>query len=211
MHSIAILGGTFDPIHNGHLQTSINIQNYFHFNSYTLLPCKVPTLKPAARATNQQRIDMIQLAIKDIPSFKLDLREIERATPSYMVETLQSFRLEYPMSSITLIMGYDSFISLPQWYQWEDIIALANILVINRNEFAQQEVTQTMHDFLKKHQSTNKTDILESQAGTVFLFDAGHYEVSSTKIREQLGKNEDPSHQLPKAVYEYIKAAELYQ
>ena len=211
MHSIAIFGGTFDPIHNGHVLTSINIQNYFHFDSYTLLPCKVPTLKPAALATNQQRIDMIQLAIKELPCFKVDLREIERATPSYMVETLQSFRLEYPTASITLIMGYDSFVSLPLWHQWEDIIVLANILVINRNEFAQHELTQTMHAFLKKHQSKNKMDILQRQASTIFLFDAGHYNISSTQIREQLGKNEGLNHQLPKRVYEYIKDAGLYQ
>lgn len=120
MYSIAIFGGSFDPIHNGHLQTSLAIQKYFNFDSYIFLPCKTPTLKPATVANSEQRIEMILRAINRYKqNFKLDLREIERTTPSYMVETLESFRAESPEASITLIIGYDAFISLSQWHQWQ--------------------------------------------------------------------------------------------
>ena len=210
MHTIAIFGGTFNPIHKGHLQTSVNIQNQFKFDSYVFLPCKIPTIKPPALASNQQRIKMIELAIKHYPSFKIDLREIERDSPSYMVETLESFRSEYPEASINLIIGYDSFISLPRWYQWEKLISLANILIISRNEFATEATPEIMRDFLKKYQSKDKTGILNQQAGTVLLFDAGHYEISSTQIREEIKKKQDVSFQLPEEVYQYIKAEGLY-
>ncbi|PWY56255.1 nicotinic acid mononucleotide adenylyltransferase [Legionella qingyii] len=211
MHSIAIFGGTFDPIHNGHLQASITIQNYFKFDSYIFLPCKIPTIKPPSLANNAQRIEMINLAIKDIPDFKLDLREIKRDTPSYMVETLLSFRLEYPNASITLIIGHDAFLSLPHWYQWEKIITLANLLVINRVEFADQPTPEIMRKFLKKHQSKSKKELLRTQAGIVFLFDAGHYEISSTSIREEIKKGAEVKNKLPYAIYEYIKSQELYR
>ncbi|WP_412756762.1 nicotinate-nucleotide adenylyltransferase [Legionella bozemanae] len=211
MHSIAIFGGTFDPIHNGHLQTSKFIQTHIKFDSYIFLPCKTPTIKPPTLANNEQRVEMLKLAIKEIPDFKLDLREIERDTPSYMVETLESFRLEYPKSSITLIIGYDAFLSLPRWYQWEKIITLANLLVINRNEFSRQAVPKTMQEFLEKYQTKSKAELLNTQAGRVFLFDAGNYDISSTSIREEIEKGADVKNKLPHTVYEYIKDQGLYQ
>jgi nicotinate-nucleotide adenylyltransferase len=210
MHSIAIFGGTFDPIHNGHLQTSLNIQAHFQFDAYVFLPCKIPTIKPPAFANNQHRVKMIELAIKDYPSLKIDLREIERDTPSYMVETLESFRLEFPEAAITLIIGYDSFISLTHWYQWEKLITLTNILVINRDEFAKQETPEVMQNFLKTHQSNDQNAILKHQAGTLFLFDAVHYVISSTAIREEIRLKKDVNLKLPREVYQYIKDEGLY-
>jgi nicotinate-nucleotide adenylyltransferase len=211
MEHIAIFGGTFDPIHNGHLQTSLSIQFSFKFDSYFFLPCKVPTIKPAASASNVQRIKMIELAIKAYPDFKLDLREIKRDTPSYMVETLQSFRNEYPNASITLIIGYDAFISLPKWHQWEKLITLANIMVINRNEFIQHQTPELMQQFMMSYQCEDKTALLSSKTGAVFMYDAGHYEISSTKIREEIKNDVNVGLQIPKEVYQYIKKEGLYQ
>ncbi|KTD73527.1 nicotinate-nucleotide adenylyltransferase [Legionella tucsonensis] len=211
MHSIAIFGGTFDPIHNGHLQASKFIQTHIKFDSYIFLPCKTPTIKPPTFANNVQRVEMLKLAIKEIPDFMLDLREIERDSPSYMVETLESFRLEYPKASITLIVGYDAFLSLPCWHQWEKIITLANLLIINRKEFARQTIPETMQEFLKKYRTKKKIELLNTQAGKVFLFDAGNYNISSTSIREEIQQGADVKNKLPYIVYEYIKSQELYQ
>ncbi|HHT0593141.1 TPA: nicotinate-nucleotide adenylyltransferase [Legionella anisa] len=211
MHSIAIFGGTFDPIHNGHLQASKFIQTHIKFDSYIFLPCKTPTIKPPTLANNEQRVEMLRLAIKEIPDFKLDLREIKRDTPSYMVETLESFRLEYPNASITLIIGYDAFLSLPRWHQWEKIITLANLLVINRKEYARQAVPEIMQIFLEKYRTRSKIELLNTQAGSVFLFDAGNYDISSTFIREEIEKGADVKNKLPQAVYQYIKDQGLYQ
>jgi nicotinate-nucleotide adenylyltransferase len=210
MHTIAIFGGTFDPIHNGHLNVSLNIQTDFKFDSYLFLPCKVPTMKPSAIAKEQDRINMIKLAIKNYPDFKIDLREIERDTPSYMVKTLESFRFEFPDSAITLIIGYDSFLTLPHWYEWEKLITLANILVVKRNECSKLELSNQMHDFLKKYQSMDKTSILKKSKGVIFLFDAGHYPLSSTEIRKKLKQKKDLGAVIPKEVYQYIKDEGLY-
>lgn len=211
MRSIAIFGGTFDPVHNGHIQTSAAIQSNFHFDYYYFVPCKIPTIKPNSFANTQQRIDMLQLAIKNFKNFSLDLREVNRDTPSYMVETLKSFRDENEDASISLIIGYDAFLSLHHWHQWENIIELANLLVINRNNYAHLAIPEAVELLLKQHQCVRKSQLLTSRSGTIILFDAGNYEISSTDIREELKLKKNVEDKLPKAVYEYIKQSGLYQ
>jgi nicotinate-nucleotide adenylyltransferase len=211
MRSIAIFGGTFDPVHNGHIQTSLTIQTNFNFDSYNFLPCKVSTIKPPAFANSQQRIEMLQLAIKIYPDFKIDLREIERDTPSYMVETLESFRTEHESASITLILGYDAFLSLPQWHQWGKIIKLANLLVINRTQFSNNPVPESINKLLKMHQTEIKADLLVKKAEVIYLFNAGNYEISSSNIREELINNKNIESKLPNDVFKYIKERALYQ
>lgn len=210
MHSIAIFGGTFDPVHNGHIQTSLSIQSYFHFDAYYFLPCKIPTIKAASLANSQQRIDMLELAIRNFKEFKIDLREINRDSPSYMVESLESLRTEYPNDSITLILGYDAFLSLPKWYQWKKLINLANLLVIDRNEYKEHLISKSLQDILQQHQSNNKMSLLTQKSGVIFLFNAGNYDISSTVIRDKVNTNKQIENKLPKEVYQYIKKNKLY-
>lgn len=194
MRNIALFGGTFDPIHNGHIQTSLRIQSTFNFDSYLFLPCKTPTMKPPAYASNQQRVEMIQLAIKPYNEFTLDLREMNRDTPSYMVHTLTSLKEEFPSDVITLILGYDAFLSLPKWHEWEKVVSMAQLLVMNRSSSSSKEIPDTLQNL-----------------SSVRFFDAGDYDVSSRQIREELKQGIDVASKLPKAVYDYIKAKELYR
>jgi nicotinate-nucleotide adenylyltransferase len=211
MRTIAIFGGTFDPVHNGHIETSKNIQTTFHFNNYYFLPCKTPTMKPATTANNLQRITMLELALKQLNDFSIDLREMNRDTPSYMVDTLTTYRTEYKNASITLILGYDAFLSLPKWHHWEQIITLAHLLVINRNQFATTTIPEALQELLIKHKSKNKTDLQNNKAGIIYEFDAGNYLISSTEIKKELKNQLYIDEQLPIAVYQYIKEQKLYQ
>ncbi|RUR09593.1 nicotinate-nucleotide adenylyltransferase [Legionella sp. km772] len=210
MHSIAIFGGTFDPIHNGHILTSLAIQKSFQFSSYRFIPCKVPAIKPASTASTEQRIHMLRLALKNYNQFEIDLREIKRDTPSYMVETLKSLRKDYPYASITLILGFDAFLSLPKWYQWEKIIELANILVINREAALAEPSSTINNELLKKHQVNDKKFPLYQPAGVIYQFNAGNYPISSTEIRAALKKKCIVDKQLPEEVANYIKQQKLY-
>lgn len=128
-----------------------------------------------------------------------------------MVYTLQNFRQEYTDSSLTLIIGYDGLLNLPQWYQWEKIISLANLLVINREEFFQQPVPKSVQTLLNQYRNDDKNILLNHHAGSICLYNAGHYDISSTKIREQLKQHKDVKSNLPDLVYDYIKKQELYQ
>lgn len=211
MRTIAIFGGTFDPVHNGHIQTSINIQSNFNFDTYCFLPCKLPALKAPALASNEQRVNMLELAIKEYPAFSIDLREIDRESPSYMKETLENFRVENENASLTLIMGYDAFLSLPYWHEWQKIIKLANLLVINRNEFSQSPMPAPIKELVNRYQVMDKLSLLNSKAETIYFFNAGDYDISSTEIRSKLKHNKAPEDELPQNVYKYIKMWQLYQ
>lgn len=214
MHTIAIFGGTFDPVHNGHIQTSINIQAHVHFDRYYFLPCKVPIIKAPTVASTAQRIDMLQLAIKDLPHFQVDLREINRETPSYMVDTLDSFRKELPNASITLILGYDAFSSLPKWHEWEKIINLAHLLVINRASFCSEPISESIKDLLRAHKNTDINELKTQPAGFIYEFNAGNYDLSSTALRAELQKRGDAlntAEKLPEGVYNYIMSRGIYR
>lgn len=212
MHSIALFGGTFDPVHNGHIQTSRTIQASFNFDSYYFLPCNIPVIKPPTVANRQQRIDMLELVLKHYPEFKIDLREINRDSPSYMVDTLNSFRSEYPDASITLIVGYDTFLSLPKWYQWEKITKLANLLVINRNQFANTPIPIELKKLTEvAQQCTSKELLVTHHAGMVCFFNAGSFQISSTDIRKKLKNNQEIEDTVPKEIQEYINQWTLYR
>lgn len=211
MRHIAIFGGTFDPVHLGHVGICEAIQSQFHFDSFYFLPCKIPTIKNPALASAEQRITMLRLALKNKPHFELDLREIARDTPSYMVDTLSSYRSEYPQDSITLIIGYDALLSLPNWHQWNKLLELANLLVVNREPFANQSMPQPIQQLLNTHQNDTVKSLFNSQAGKIVLFDAGYYDISSTEIKKRIKNKQDVDALLAKDVQEYIREWGLFQ
>lgn len=211
MHSVAIYGGAFDPVHHGHIQTALHLQTHFHFDEFYFLPCKDPVLKPATYASSQQRVAMLQLALKDLHEFLIDLREINRKSPSYMAQTLKSIREKAPDKSINLIIGYDAFLTLDKWHQWQDIIKLANLIVINRLESTQEPIPLALNHLLECHEINSNHDLLTHGFGAILFYDAGHYAISSTLIRDKIKKGEDVSALLPKLVDDFLRQQGLYQ
>lgn len=214
MPDIAIYGGTFDPIHNGHIKTAIAIQNYFHFDRLLFLPCKVPVLKDKAQASATQRIDMLRIALaeqKKENHFDLDLTEINREGPSYMIDTLKSFRQRFGDDlSITMIIGQDSFNQLPQWHLWEELITKANILVIDRPGSNKNPESASLKQLVINHETHSPEQIKNQAFGLIYRFNAGDYDISSTKIREAIRSNHGLNDLLPSSVLEYIKTQQLY-
>ncbi|CEG60849.1 nicotinate-nucleotide adenylyltransferase [Legionella micdadei] len=214
MRNLVIYGGTFDPPHNGHINTAINVQNHFNFDCFLFLPCKTPVLKNHAVATPEQRIQMLKLALASQSkqnNFKIDLSEIHRATPSYMVDSLQHFRKEYGENvAITLLMGADAFSQLPRWHAWRKLLTLANLLVIKRAGFTEETNDALIKALLLKHETHDDTAMTKQPHGLIYRFDAGNFNFSSTWIREQLGENRDLTDFLPQAVIRYIKRESLY-
>ena len=131
--AIGVLGGTFDPVHFGHLRLAKCARDDFQLDEVHLLPCRVPALKPQPIATAQQRVDMLRLAIANEPGLVVDESELHRDGPSYTVDTLRALRVEVgPECAICLIMGMDAFLSLPAWHEWQEIIGLAHVIVMQR-------------------------------------------------------------------------------
>ena len=210
--NLLIYGGSFDPPHLGHLNTALNVQQYVHFQSFIFIPCKSPVLKNTTCATPADRIGMLTIMLKNHPEFSVSTREIDRESPSYMTETLTSYRNEYgPSSSITLLLGIDAFLNLHHWHEWEKIPMLCNLLVIQRKNSPEQETPDALKPLLLNHQCTNPLDLKNCSHGRIAYFDAGQYSVSSTKLRNQLQSNADISDDLVPEVYDYIKSHGLYQ
>ena len=205
-----IYGGSFDPPHLGHLHTALNVQRHFHFDHIFFLPCKQPILKKQTQAKATDRINMLQIMLKEYPEFSISTLEIDRDTPSYMTETLKSLRKEWGNEcSITLLMGMDAFVNLNRWHEWEKIPTLCNLLVIQRPQSSKNTTPPTIPAL--EIQSSQDLDLLTTAYGKFTVFDAGEYPISSTEIREKIRLKKDVSEHLPKEVADYIRRHGLYQ
>lgn len=130
---IAIFGGTFDPIHLGHLRMALKLQEKYKFKSVRFIPSKNPIFKKKPLASLKHRIAMLKLAVKDQPGFVVDESEIDRTGPSYMIDTLVNLKEEMPKEKFSLIMGSDAFENFAQWRCPDDIITLAKLIVVPRD------------------------------------------------------------------------------
>lgn len=208
MPCLILYGGTFDPIHLGHLAIANTVQQMLQ-SDVIFIPCKQPVLKQAAFATEQQRFDILKLAISDNTHFRIDERELQRQTPSYMLDTLLSFRKQYPKSSLILLLGMDAFLSLPQWHKAEQLLELANILVINRSE-VEFTPSPSLQQLIQGKISDNHDALKQSTHGFIHFIKTDEYPVSSTQIRQLLANKKSVKYYLPIKVSQYIKEKKLY-
>jgi len=214
LRNCIIYGGTFDPIHNGHIQTAINVQNHFNFDRFIFLPCKTPLLKNNAIAITKQRIDMLELALAfqdNHKHFISDLSEINRDSPSYMVDSLQHFRQQFGANvAITLLMGIDTFNQLPKWHAWQQLLNLANLLVIKRAGFDETQLSDLVKELLVNYETFDDKAICKQAHGLIYSYDAGSFNISSSWIRQQFKAGKNLKGYLPDSVLQYIQQNSLY-
>jgi nicotinate-nucleotide adenylyltransferase len=139
-----------------------------------------------------------------------DDRELRRQAPSYMIETLQSLRAEYPYHSLCLILGMDAFLGLPHWYQWEKLIEYAHLVVVQRlGKLA--PMGKTIKDFLNIHQVTAPEMLKNKLAGTILVQEIPILTISATQIRGLIAAGKRPQYLLPPAVLQLIDTHQLYR
>jgi nicotinate-nucleotide adenylyltransferase len=206
---IGILGGTFDPVHHGHLRTALELKQILDLQSIRFLPCNIPVHKEKTHASAEHRIKMLHLAIADEPTFVVDDREIQRQSPSYMIESLTSLRQEFPDTPLVLILGSDVFTHLPDWKNWRQLIELAHIAIAVRAG-KKMHLDSEMERFLTAHQDLDYGCLHESLAGKIFLQFVTPLDISSNTIRCQLEAGYDARFLLPDTVLTYIKNNQLY-
>lgn len=130
---IAALGGTFDPIHHGHLRAALEVREALDADRVLLVPCADPPHRPAPAVSAERRADWIEAVLGDIPHLAVDRRELARSGPSYTVDTLASLRAEYgPDCALVWVVGSDAYAGLMQWHRWEELTTLAHLLVLTR-------------------------------------------------------------------------------
>lgn len=208
--AIGILGGAFDPIHLGHLRAAQEVMQRLPVQEIRFIPCQNPVHKAATAATTKQRLAMLQLALADSPHFKIDERELNRPTPSYMVETLNSLQAEMTTQALWLILGTDAFAHFTSWYRWQQILALANIIIVSRPGYL-FSAHNASYEVVKQHHTLDIEQLIEQPVGVIFQLEILGVEVSSSQIRKMLPAGEDPRHLVPAQVAAYIEKHQLYQ
>ncbi len=208
---IAILGGSFDPIHLGHLSMATIACNQITNTEVYFVPCGNPVHRSASTTSARDRCYMVQLAIKNQPHFHLSTYEIDRTEPSYTIDTLKHFRLKFPDNPLGFIMGMDTFSSLDtKWGEnWRDLVNYAHLLIVPRAG-NMTSYSADLRLFVKKHQQ-NKEFLHKFLHGGIIVFDETPIEVSSTEIRNTNGIHQKVSPLLPKGVYDYIQQQHLYR
>jgi nicotinate-nucleotide adenylyltransferase len=208
---IGIFGGTFDPIHYGHLRSALEVKDIFGLDEVRLIPCANPPHRELPAVTAEMRLRMLELAIEDRPGLKVDTRELDRhksdQTPSYMVDTLKSLRQEFPVEPLLLFIGTDAFKHLTGWHQWQRLFDYAHIVVMTRPGYE----TQALDDFFKSRLAKNITELGQDRAGKLYFQQITQLDISATAIRDIIARKQNPGFLLPDAVIEYIKQNKLYE
>lgn len=213
MQSIGILGGTFDPIHFGHLRMAEELAESLNLAEVRFLPSARPPHRGAPHGAGKHRIDMVQLAIAGNPHFSVDLREFERAGPSYMVDTLASLRQELDAAQpLYLLLGADAFLGIPTWHRWEHLFELAHIAVAHRPGYLLDQDIAVMPLALRTcWQSRFCDSIPHGVAGGIVQREITALDISASRIRDVLRHGRSTRYLMPEAVRDYIHTHHLYE
>ncbi len=211
---IGILGGTFDPIHYGHLRLAEEMLELANLQRILFIPTGTPPHRDLPQVAAQHRSTMVQLAIADQPAFVLDDREVKRTTPCYTVDTLRELRAEYGAAQpLCLLMGGDAFLQLHTWHEWEQLFELAHIVVGYRPGFTLEERIHSTTAKLRQHyqQRLCSAGVLSQQpCGVIAELAIPKLEISATLIRSRVAENRTIRYLLPNAVANYIHQHHLY-
>lgn len=207
---IGILGGTFDPIHNGHLRLAREALTHFHLSKVLFIPTGQPPHRYAPRTSMQDRLEMVRQAVQYKPGFELDDREIRRGGKSYTVDTLSELRAELGASAgISLLLGADAFLSLPTWHEWKRLFDLAHIIVARRSG-KPLDVADMDFELIEQWQHRKKARLPAKPAGSIVEFAMTPVDVSATSIRELLRQGQSAEGMLPYSVLNHILQQHLY-
>jgi len=208
--TLGIFGGTFDPIHIGHLRMALEIKQQLQLDEMRLLPCYLPPHRPTPGATAEARVAMLNLAVQDCAQLVIDGRELQRDKPSYTYDTLCELRAEVGAQvSLCLCMGMDSFATLDSWHNWDQLLQLAHIVVVARPGWLLPEAG-AVADLLALHRSENDA-IMQQAAGAIVLLEQRLLPISATDIRAQIQAGNSPQFLVPDGVWNYIRSNGLYQ
>jgi nicotinate-nucleotide adenylyltransferase len=206
---MALFGGTFDPVHYGHLRCADEVRRKLDMNKLYLLPAGTPAHRDTPSATVDQRLDMLQLARHEFPQLLIDDRETRRSGPSYMVDTLTEMRSSVENRPLMLLVGQDAANLLHTWHQWERLFELAHIVILTRPGVP----TRYPPELAKQIQRRSGSDIgelMKSEAGIVLHLEVESIYISSKDIKRILRSGGSPESMLPAAVLEYINKNRLY-
>jgi len=206
---LGLFGGTFDPIHNGHLRTAFELLQALKLSELRFLPTGNPPHRDQTQADASQRLAMVRAAVADQPGFTVDDREVRRTGLSYSVDTLAELRAEYPQRPLCLLLGMDAFLGLPNWHRWKEILELAHVVVAHRPGW--KAPTQgPLGEVMVDRGTGGIRDLHGSKGGRIYVHAVTQLEISSTELRQQIAAGGDPRYLVPDSVRAVLRELGCY-
>jgi len=212
---IGIYGGTFDPVHFGHLRAALEVYQGLGLREMRLIPCYQPPHREPPVADARARLTMLRSAVgDDTGGFKVDNREMRREGVSYMVDTLASLRDELGDEPLCLVLGADAFLQLHRWHRWEEIISLAHLIITHRPGWALAADAPNLDPALARLWrdclANDVSELEAAPAGRILRFTITQLDISATHIRAMVARGESPRFLLPEKVWNLIRLQGLY-
>jgi nicotinate-nucleotide adenylyltransferase len=206
---IGLFGGTFDPIHYGHLRTSFELWQALRLAQVRFLPTGNPPHREAPLATPELRLEMVRAAVAGNSAFAVDDREMRRTGVSYSVDTLLDLRRELPDRSLCLLLGMDAFLGMPGWHRWREIFDLAHIVVAHRPGW-KAPMTGPLGEIMVDRGTGSVRDLHAAPAGRVYVHAVTQLEISSTELRQLILSGRDLRYLIPDSVHAIIQRTRCY-
>lgn len=201
---IGVFGGTFDPVHYGHIKPALSVKQALNLSQLRFVPNRLPPHRAKPWLSVEQRLQLLKTALRDYPDVIIDERELKRDGPSYMVDTLGSIKQEFPGETLCLIIGMDAFFGITSWYRWQLLFELCHLVVTQRPGFEQSAIGEYFdakdYLFLSPRLTTDKDELSTQESGKILLQSVPQLDISSTQIRSSLFKGEDISQWVPEQV-----------
>ncbi|WP_085726027.1 nicotinate-nucleotide adenylyltransferase [Pseudomonas sp. R37(2017)] len=207
---IGVLGGTFDPVHIGHLRGALEVAETLALDELRLTPSARPPHRDTPQVSAKDRLAMVECAVAGVAPLVVDARELQRDKPSYTIDTLELMRAELAVSDqVFLLLGWDAFCGLPTWHRWEELLQHCHILVLQRPD-ADSEPPDALRNLLAAR-SVSDPLALKGPSGQIAFVWQTPLAVSATQIRQLLASGKSVRFLVPDAVLAYIDAHGLYR
>lgn len=207
--AIGILGGTFDPIHFGHLRLALELYQALDLEQVRLVPCYQPVHRKLPIASPEERFAMAKHAVASESALIVDDLEIKRKGPSYTIDTLLELRKKFTQQPLCLLIGIDAFLGFTSWHRWQDILAQAHLIIAHRPQYHLPQ-TGIVAKLLQECLTEDPNLIQQKFSGCIILHPITALDISATDIRKQISMGKNPRYLLPDEVYTFIKKRGIY-